>query len=249
MRPFTPSLRASLAAGLSIALAATASELGSQVTVRQSVQQTVALSASATPRPARVAAGKLDSASAIRRRPARLPRPYLGEVLQQRDSTVERWPERVADPIRVWVAPAAPHLAGWDGAFPAAVRDAFDEWEATGVPVRFAYVDDSARAEVRVHWVSRFKTDESGRTVWWSNTRSWITRASITLSMHASDGVVQDATSLRAVALHEVGHLLGLDHCADALNVMAPWVEVSGLSDADRATARELYTLQAGRVR
>jgi len=236
-----------MVAGLSLTLAATASGLGGQTLVHP----TVTLIASAAPRPGRVAgnpAGTVDSASNARR-PARLPRPYLGEMLQQRDSTVERWPERVANPIRVWVAPAAPQLAGWDGAFPAAVRDAFDEWEATGVPVRFAYVDDSARAEVRVHWVSRFKTDESGRTVWWSNRRSWITRANITLSMHASDGAVQDATSLRAVALHEVGHLLGLDHCADTLNVMAPWVEVAGLSDADRATARELYSLPAGRLR
>jgi hypothetical protein len=189
-----------------------------------------------------------DSAAA-RRRAARLARPYLNEVLRQRDSVVERWPERVTNPIRVWVAPSPKQLSGWDPAFPASVRSAFEGWQGSGVPVRFTFVGDSARAEVRVRWVSRFKTDESGRTVWWSNTRSWITKADITLATHASDGATQDAESLRAVALHEVGHLLGLDHCADSGNVMAAWVEVADLSDADRATARALYSLPAGRVR
>jgi hypothetical protein len=188
-----------------------------------------------------------DSAAARRR--ARLARPYLSEVLRQRDSVVERWPERVANPIRVWIAPSPKKLSGWDPAFPASVRSAFQGWQGSGVPVRFTFIDDSARAEVRVRWVSRFKTDESGRTVWWSNTRSWITKADITLATHASDGAAQDAESLRAVALHEVGHLLGLDHCADSGNVMAAWVEVADLSDADRATARALYALPAGRVR
>jgi hypothetical protein len=197
---------------------------------------------------ARAVAGD-DSASGRRGRRPRRPE-YLGEVLRQRGNVVERWPDRTRNPIRVWVQPApARRLAGWNPAFPASVRSAFQEWDRVGLPVHFAFVADSSRADVQVRWLSRFSTDESGRTVWWSNSRSLITEAEITLATHASDGGPQDPKSLRAVALHEIGHLLGLDHSGDAANVMAPWVQVADLSSADRTTARLLYELPPGRVR
>jgi hypothetical protein len=174
---------------------------------------------------------------------------YLADVLRQRDYVVERWADRKGKPIRVWISHPSSRVSDWNAAFPSAVSSAFGEWEDDRLPVRFTFVKDSAAAEVRVRWVSRFNTDESGRTVWWSNQRSMITRAEVTLSTHASDGGAQDPTSLRAVALHEVGHLLGLDHCADATNVMAPWVQVASLSRADRETVRRLYAMPLGRVR
>lgn len=174
---------------------------------------------------------------------------YLADVLRQRDYVVERWADRNGRPIRVWIATPNGRVTAWNAAFPAAVRSAFGEWEDRRLPVRFTFVKDSAAAEVRVRWVSRFNTDESGRTVWWSNQRSMITRAEVTLSTHASDGGAQDPTSLRAVALHEVGHLLGLDHCSDPSNVMAPWVQVASLSAADRETVRRLYAMPLGKVR
>jgi predicted Zn-dependent protease len=71
----------------------------------------------------------------------------------------------------------------------------------------------------------------------------------ITLATHVSDGHVLDARGMRAIALHEVGHALGLSHSGDPQDVMAPLVRVDGLSLPDRSTIKLLYTLPAGHIR
>jgi predicted Zn-dependent protease len=60
---------------------------------------------------------------------------------------------------------------------------------------------------------------------------------------------VLDEDAMRAMALHEIGHLLGLDHTYDVRSIMAPKVRVRALSSADKATVRLLYTLPPGAVR
>jgi len=173
---------------------------------------------------------------------------YMDELLRGRDSSLARWPDRAARPLTVWVQPAAP-FAGWRPAFLLRAREAFEEWQRVSVPVRFTFVDDSARADVHLSWVDRFDEPISGKTLWARDERWWIVSADIVLALHHRDGTPLDESAMRAMALHEVGHLMGLDHTRDAGNIMAPRVRVRELSAADRATVRLLYSVPPGRVR
>ena len=172
---------------------------------------------------------------------------YIDELLRTRDSAVVRWPERVERPLTVWIGNPV-GLADWHPAYLTRVADAFADWAKTGVPVRFRFVQDSGAAEVHVAWTDRFREPISGRTVWSHDENWWMTDANITLALHHSDGSPLDEDQVHAIALHEVGHLLGLDHTSDSSNIMAKRVRVRDLSSADQATARLVYTLPAGRL-
>jgi predicted Zn-dependent protease len=100
-----------------------------------------------------------------------------------------------------------------------------------------------------VNWIDHFSEPISGRTKWARDDEWLITDANIILAVHHHQGEVLDEEAMRAMALHEIGHLLGLDHTQDATSIMAPKVRVRDLSAADRATVRLLYSLPPGPVR
>jgi predicted Zn-dependent protease len=173
---------------------------------------------------------------------------YITDILAERDSSLSRWPDRHGVPLSVWIQPTA-NIDDFTTTFVARVRQAFLEWSALNLPVQFTFVDDSTDADVHVAWIDRFKEPISGRTRWSRDDDWWIIDANITLAVHHSSGELLDEDSMRAMALHEIGHLLGLDHTHDSMSVMAPKVRVRLLSDADRATARLIYALPAGPLR
>ena len=63
------------------------------------------------------------------------------------------------------------------------------------------------------------------------------------------NGEALNTEQVHAIALHEVGHLLGLDHTSDPGAIMAPRVSVLTLSQADIATMRLIYEVQPGTIR
>jgi hypothetical protein len=170
---------------------------------------------------------------------------YINEILGQRDSSLARWPERPGNPPRVWIGPGEA-LMDWDSTNVLRVREAFDEWSSVGIPLRFTFAEDSADADVRVRWIDHFIGTMQGQTSWTRDQHWWLVKATITIALHRNTGEVLAEDEIRALALHEVGHVLGLDHTIDAANIMAPHVRARSLSDADRATLSLIYSIPAG---
>jgi predicted Zn-dependent protease len=175
------------------------------------------------------------------------PGTYIDRLLADRDSTIERWPDRGGNrPLRIWIDSSAT-ISGAQAAFPAAVRDAFTEWATTGIPLRFAYVTSARDADIRVKWTDHLD-HKTGSTTWRTDRNGWLISGEITLATHISDGHALDGRGMRAIALHEVGHALGMSHSLDSHDIMAPLVRVDGLSVPDRNTVKLLYTLPAGHI-
>lgn len=148
----------------------------------------------------------------------------------------------------MWIA-EDDQLSGWNSDFLPAVRDAFDTWVRTGIPVRFTFVIDSASADVHVRFTERFASGISGKTIWSRDSAWWLVSSDIQLALAHPGGGTVTPPQIRAIALHEVGHLLGLDHAEAAEHIMSARIRVRDLTDADRATVRLLYSIPAGSLR
>ena len=184
------------------------------------------------------------------------PYTYLGAMLGAHDSTLVRWPSR-SGPLQVWVQPRSA-VADWRRDFVAPVRAAFATWSAAGGPVTFALVDDSTQADVHVTWVHAFAARSAGHpgtrqvasTLRVTSPAGWIVAANIAIAVHPPDAAEPyDIYTIQTAGLHEIGHLLGLDHSPNASDVMAPTASGQDrLSAADRSTLRALYALPPGRI-
>ena len=173
---------------------------------------------------------------------------YMNALLRSRDSALTRWPDRTTRPLRVFIR-GGEDIEGWKEDYLPVVRDAFDTWVQAGIPVRFTFVVDSASADVHVRFTSSFANGISGKTIWSRDAAYWLVSSDIQLAVSHPGGGFVTPPQMRAIALHEVGHLLGLDHAESSDDIMSARVRVRELSETDRATVRLLYTVPAGSVK
>jgi len=172
---------------------------------------------------------------------------YLNDNLTQNaDSILHRWDGRVSTPVRVFFPPTT--VANFQPSFLDAVRSAFQRWQEV-VPVRFNLDADSSSAEVRVQWRIQFEGERSGQTdVQW-DVDGRLTGGVVTLATFDAKGQPFAPDDVRVLALHEIGHLIGLDHSPDPGDIMYAQPKVRELSPRDVRTAALLYDLAPGPLR
>lgn len=173
---------------------------------------------------------------------------YLNDIVAaSADSGLHRWDNRTSPPVRVYLPTAT--VANFQPAFLDAVRNAFQAWEQAGVPVRFALDADSASAEVRFLWRIQFEGERTGQTDLEWDADGRLTGGVVTLATFDPKGQPLTPDDLRVMAMHEIGHLIGLDHSHDPGDLMYAAPKVRDLSARDIATALLLYQLAPGLLR
>lgn len=187
-----------------------------------------------------------------------------------------RWPDR-AFPLRYYVHPPRIPSEEQDEFNPRdpheyvqAVERAFVRWEeAIGRPVRFVRVDDPDEAALRIHLDVRRRKEPEGQVLGLVRNEPEHCRVlgagpdldhvEIEFAVHDAYLFITDNFGLlttgqvHAVALHEIGHILGASgqHSplrGDAMYKIANDARIEMLSEHDRNTFRALYRIKPGGV-
>lgn len=172
---------------------------------------------------------------------------YLDSLVADADSMIRRWPEATRTPLRIVIIPGG--VDGYTSEMADFARAAFQAWAGLGLGFQFSEVSDTAGADIVVRWIDRLDQDRTGQTdLSWSSD-GLVHSARLVLAVHNPDGTPLPEDALRTVALHEVGHALGLPHSGDPADVMFPSSRAIVPTDRDRQTLELLYLLPPGDIR
>ncbi|HVO35130.1 MAG TPA: matrixin family metalloprotease [Gemmatimonadales bacterium] len=174
---------------------------------------------------------------------------YLPAMLAAGDSALHRWgDDRAARPVRIAVLGEL--VPGFREMFVANVGWAITRWNAVGLPIYLEQVGaDTAGADIVLTWADRLDSNRAGRAdVSWEHSGR-LAHVHVTLATHTPGGRQVLPSEMVALALHELGHALGLGHSPVAADALHPETSALDLTARDRRTALLLYALPPGSLK
>jgi tetratricopeptide (TPR) repeat protein len=162
---------------------------------------------------------------------------------------VLRWPIRQM-PLKVWIEDGN-NVRGYRPVFAGILKQAFSDWaDASNGKIKVVFVPDILKANIICRWSDqpeKFKNSaEAGESRLYSD-RYGIAKGELSILTVATSPILTVTDNrLRAIVLHEVGHMLGMTgHTTDPRDTMFNSASISDswrdLSLRDKATIARLY--------
>ena len=129
------------------------------------------------------------------------------------------------------------------------VKQAFQKWQdALEGRILFTFVDSQNNADVRVFWLNNAIKSESedlaGQFKFEVDNTDLLFKADINLCLHDPEGNPMAKEHVYTMALHEIGHMLGLPHSPNPADVMYSNGATMAPSARDKATLKALYSMK-----